>query len=152
MNIDFEAGIKNIGDTAKLKSVFERAQKGEVLTIAFLGGSITQGSLASEPSLCYAARVFAWWEETFPKARFTYINAGIGATDSQFGCARAAEDVLKYKPDVISVEYAVNDENNDHYRETYEGVVRKLLSARNHPAVYTFFNVLAIYLSFFAST
>lgn len=141
MNIDFEAGIKNIGDTAKLKSVFERAQKGEALTIAFLGGSITQGSLASEPSLCYAARVFAWWEKTFPKARFTYINAGIGATDSQFGCARAAEDVLKYKPDAISVEYAVNDENNDHYKETYEGVVRKLLSAENSPAVYTFFNV-----------
>ncbi len=139
--IDYENGIKNIGNTARLKEVFERAERGEALTIAFLGGSITQGSLASRPELCYAARVFKWWEETFPKAKFTYINAGIGATDSQFGCARAAEDVLSFKPDVISVEYAVNDENSPHYMETFEGVVRKLLGAENAPAVYTFYNV-----------
>ena len=130
MKINYENGIKNIGNTAKLKDVFRRAENGEALTIAFLGGSITQGSLASKPELCYAARVFKWWEETFPKAKFTYINAGIGATDSQFGCARAAEDVLVYEPDVISVEYAVNDENTPHYMETYEGVVRKILSAK----------------------
>lgn len=141
MKINYENGIRNIGNTARLKDAFRRAENGEALTIAFLGGSITQGSLASKPELCYAARVFKWWEESFPKAKFTYINAGIGATDSQFGCARAAEDVLDYEPDVISVEYAVNDENTPHYMETYEGVVRKLLSAKNCPAVYTFYNV-----------
>lgn len=141
MDIDYKAGIKNVGNTARLRKVFERAENGEKITIAFLGGSITQGSLASKPELCYAARVFAWWKETFPKAEFTYINAGIGATDSQFGCARAAEDVLSYNPDVISVEYAVNDSSNEHYLETFEGVVRKLLSAPNVPAVYTFYNV-----------
>lgn len=141
MSINFEAGIKNVGNTARLNKVFERAQNGEKLTIAFLGGSITQGSLASKPEYCYAQRVFSWWKETFPKAELNFINAGIGATDSQFGCARAAEDVLAYKPDVISVEYAVNDMSNTHYLETYEGVVRKLLSAENKPAVYTFFNV-----------
>ena len=141
MPINYEAGIKHIGNTAKLCKAFKRAEAGEKMTIAFLGGSITQGSLASTPDLCYAARVFKWWKETFPKADLTFINAGIGATDSQFGCARAAEDVLSYNPDVISVEYAVNDESNEHYLETYEGVVRKLLSAENHPAVYTFFNV-----------
>lgn len=141
MKINYDNGIKNIGNTARLKEVFARAGRGEALTIAFLGGSITQGSLASRPELCYAARVFKWWEETFPKAKFTYINAGIGATDSQFGCARAAEDVLSFKPDVISVEYAVNDENSPHYMETFEGVVRKLLGAENAPAVYTFYNV-----------
>lgn len=141
MGINYEAGIKNIGSPTRLLKAFERAQNGEKLTIAFLGGSITQGSLASRPELCYAARVFEWWKKTFPKAEFTFVNAGIGATDSQFGCARAAEDVLSYKPDVISVEYAVNDEDNDHYLETFEGVVRKLLSADNKPAVYTFYNV-----------
>ena len=47
MNIDYESGIKNIGNTDRLKKVFERAKEGESLTIAFLGGSITQGSLAS---------------------------------------------------------------------------------------------------------
>ena len=141
MQINYEAGIKNVGNTARLIRAFERAERGEALTIAFLGGSITQGSLASSPELCYAARVFAWWEKTFPKAKLTFINAGIGATDSQFGCARAAEDVLSYEPDVISVEFAVNDMSTPHYLETFEGVVRKLLSAANSPAVYTFYNV-----------
>ena len=141
MQINYDAGIINIGNTSRLKKVFERAKNGEKLTIAFLGGSITQGSITTSPELCYAARTFKWWQDTFPNAEFTYINAGIGATDSQFGCARAAEDVLSYNPDLISVEYAVNDEANEHYLETFEGVVRKLLSAENAPAVYTFYNV-----------
>ena len=55
MNIDYESGIKNIGNTRRLKDAFARAERGESLTIAFLGGSITQGSLASRPELCYAA-------------------------------------------------------------------------------------------------
>lgn len=36
-------------NTTKLKSVLCRAAAGEELTIGFLGGSITQGSLTTQP-------------------------------------------------------------------------------------------------------
>lgn len=122
-------------DKERLAHVFGRAEKGEPLAIGFLGGSITQGSLASRPENCYAASVFRWWNNQFPAAEFTYINAGIGGTTSHFGVARAEEDLLYARPDVIFVEYSVNDDDNEHFKECYEGLVRKLLKCEWEPAV-----------------
>ena len=139
--IDYDRAVVNHGNTEKIQSVLRRAEAGADLTIAFLGGSITQGSLASTPQLCYAYRVYEWWQQTFPKAHFKYLNAGIGATDSQFGCARVQEDVLEHFPDFVLLEYAVNDAANAHYRETFEGVVRRILQADSSPALMIMYNV-----------
>lgn len=43
--IKYENGIANRGCLYRLKKVMDRAKAGEALNIAFLGGSITQGSL-----------------------------------------------------------------------------------------------------------
>ena len=47
-------------DLTRLENCMHRAMNGEELIIAFLGGSITQGSLASSEENTYAYRVFAW--------------------------------------------------------------------------------------------
>ncbi len=140
-NLDYSRAISNMGNSVRIKEVMKRALAGEDITVAFLGGSITQGSLSSTPELCYAYRVYKWWCETFPKSKITYVNAGIGATDSQFGCARAESDVLAYKPDFMIIEYSVNDASNDHYMETYEGLVRKCYYCDLKPAVMLVHNV-----------
>lgn len=126
---------------ARLKDCMLRAEKGEELTIGFLGGSITQGSLAAKPENCYACRVFFWWKKKFPKARFHYVNGGIGGTSSHFGAARAVTDVLMYQPDFVIVDFSVNDEADEFFQETYEGVVRKLLAWDSKPAVLLLNNV-----------
>lgn len=141
IRINYEAGIANRGNQARIKKVFERAQKGKQLTIGFLGGSITQGFHSSTPELCYAYRVFDWFGKTFPKAQLRYLNAGIGATDSQFGCARADSDLLAYQPDFVIVEFSVNDVPTEHYLETYEGLSRKIYGAAWKPAVLLVHNV-----------
>ncbi|MCM1283646.1 MAG: SGNH/GDSL hydrolase family protein [Muribaculaceae bacterium] len=130
-----ERGMSNRGDWSRIQSVMRRAKEGEALVIGFIGGSITQGSLASEPGLCYAARVFQWWAQTFPKSSFTYVNAGIGGTTSQFGAARVKEDLLRHRPDFVIVEFSVNDESTEHFKETYEGLVRQIYGAENKPAL-----------------
>ncbi|MCD8014998.1 MAG: SGNH/GDSL hydrolase family protein [Lachnospiraceae bacterium] len=140
-DINREAGIVNRGNEEHLKAVMRRAAAGEHLTVGFIGGSITHGSLSSTPQTCYAYRVYSWWKETFPKADFTYVNAGIGATDSQFGAARAESDLLRYQPDVVFIEFSVNDESTEHYLETYEGLVRRVLSDACAPAVVLIHNV-----------
>lgn len=126
---------------ARLKECMRRAGLGEELTIGFLGGSITQGSLASKQEYTYAYRVFAWWKEAFPKAVFHYVNGGIGGTTSHYGVARAVTDVLMYQPDLVVVDFSVNDEANSFFQETYEGVVRKILSWSSRPAVLLLNNV-----------
>lgn len=141
MNLNYEAAVANRGNQARIKKVFKRAMQGEKLTVGFLGGSITQGSLATKPEFCYAYRVYEWWCRTFPNAEFVYLNAGIGATDSQFGCARADSDLLAYRPDFCIVEFSVNDSSTPHYMETYEGLIRKIYGADWKPAVLLVHNV-----------
>lgn len=126
---------------ARLKDCMIRAKRGEELTIGFFGGSITQGSLATVMENTYAYRVFSWWEKAFPKADFHYVNGGIGGTDSHYGVARVESDLLMYQPDFVVVDFSVNDTANEFFRETYEGVIRRLLQWKSKPAVILLNNV-----------
>ena len=119
----------------------KRAENGEELTIGFLGGSITQGSLATIHENTYAYRVFTWWEKTFPNARFNYVNGGIGGTTSHYGVSRAVTDVLMYQPDFVIMDFSVNDDANEFFQETYEGATRKILSWPSAPALILLNNV-----------
>ena len=141
--------MKNTGTPDNIINVMKRAAEGEQITIGFIGGSITQGAVVSDEALCYAARVFKWWKDSFPETKVRYVNAGIGATTSQFGVARVSDDLLKYDPDFVIVEYSVNDNDelldgssegsgehmhynrSDLFRETYEGLIRRILSHKN---------------------
>lgn len=120
--VDYEKGIVNPGNISRLRKVMGRAAAGERIAVGFIGGSITQGSLSSTPETCYAFLVYRWWTEKFPNV--AYINAGIGGTTSQFGVARVGEDLLRYSPDVVFIEFSVNDSATEHFKETYEGLVR----------------------------
>lgn len=139
--INYENGVSNVGNTEAIQKVMSRAAAGESIKLGFIGGSITQGSLSSTPETCYAYLVYKWWCANFPKAEFTYINAGIGGTTSQFGVARAEDDLLQYAPDFVIVEFSVNDDSTEHFKETYEGLVRKVLASPSHPAVMLVHNV-----------
>lgn len=131
----------------RLKYCMRRAQKGETLTIGFFGGSITQGCAASEQEKCYAYRVFQWWKQAFPQAEFSYVNGGIGGTDSHFGVSRVWQDLLMYEPDAVVLDFSVNDMTNDadrtekFFQETYEGLVRRILTSRTRPALLILNNV-----------
>lgn len=125
--INFEKGFINRGDFDKIAGTMKKALRGEKITVAFLGGSITQGSLSTTPEKCYAYLVYKWWTEKFPNTEVTYINAGIGGTPSDFGAARVDKDVLWHNPDFVIVEFSVNDDPTDYYMESYEGLVRHIL-------------------------
>lgn len=125
----------------RLKNLMKRAAKGESLVIGFLGGSITQGSLSSTPKTCYAYLVYEWWKKSFPNAAFSFVNGGIGGTTSHYGGARAWKDVLCYRPDIVTVDFSVNDDANEFFEETYEGMLRRLLAAPSDLAVVVLNNV-----------
>lgn len=126
---------------ARLKKCMTRAKQGEELTIAFLGGSVTQGCLASKQENTYAYQVYLWWRKSFPKTDFQFVNGGIGGTTSYYGVSRVVKDVLIYQPDFVIVDFSVNDEPGRFFQETYEGVLRRLLQWRSKPAVLILNNV-----------
>lgn len=131
--------VVNPGNTARLADAMKRAQAGEKITIGTIGGSITQGTAASTTDERYANRALQWWARAFPKAQLDFVNAGIGATDSYIGVHRVDADLLSKKPDVVIVEFSVNDTDAALNLQTYDSLVRKILQAENHPAVILLF-------------
>ncbi len=128
-----------MGDTARLQHALAKARRGEKVTVAVIGGSITQGAKATKPDNRYGNVIAAWWKQTFPKATIAFVNAGIGATGSDYGALRAQRDLLSHQPDFIVAEYAVNDGNTQAAAETLEGLVRQSLGQPNQPAVMLLF-------------
>lgn len=112
-------------------SFCERAEKGERLTVAFLGGSLTWGANASDPNrTSWRALVGRKLEERYPRAHFRFVDAGIGASSSLLDVFRVDRDVIQYNPDLVFVEFLVNDGehgSNDLASCSYEGIVRRLL-------------------------
>ncbi len=133
------------GDQGRLREFFKKAEAGDSLVLGVLGGSITQGAACSKPELRYHGVMLSWLKAKFPKAKFSLVNAGVGATPSDYGALRAERDLLSKKPSLVVLEYAVNDcpvgapESPKSYAETYEGAVRQILKAQGRPALLLLF-------------
>lgn len=133
------------GDTARLERVFAKGLRGEPLTIAVIGGSITSGARASRGELQWGYVLADWFRHVFPKSRVTYLNAGIGATGSDYACYRVEKDVCEKGADVVGVEFAVNDDDSDISTEYNEGLVRHLLQSKKQPFVFQLSMILRSY-------
>jgi lysophospholipase L1-like esterase len=131
--------LVSTGDLSRVWQVMAKAQRGEKITVAVIGGSITQGAKATKPELRYGNLVADWWRKAFPNAQIEFVNAGIGATGSNFGALRASRDLLSHNPDFVVVEYGVNDGNTQAFAETLEGLVRQILKQPNQPAIVQLF-------------
>ncbi len=127
------------GDLTRLAKVMRKAQSGEEITIGVIGGSITEKYSASSYEYCYASHVQSWWEERFPDTKVNFINAGIGGTTSYLGVHRVEEDLLYAGPDLVIVEFSVNDGNDLFFKKSYDNLVRKILLEEQEPAVLLLF-------------
>ena len=125
------------GDPWRLRRAFAKARRGEPITLGMIGGSITCGAIASSPDRSYVASVLAWWRARFPQSKTRLVNAGLSGTGSLLGAFRVQRDLLQAEPDVVIVEFAVNDAWVD--GAAYEGLLRQILARPNAPAVVLLF-------------
>lgn len=124
---------------AGLAAAMRKCEAGENVTVAVLGGSITQGTISAGGPQVVKKQMYAdifhdWWTSTFPDADIEFINAGIGATDSYLGVHRVQKDVLDHEPDVVLVEFSVNDSDTFARKQSYDNLVRKIALAPSAPA------------------
>ena len=102
-------------------SVSELCSLQKTVTVAFIGGSITHSG-------AYRSYVMDYLETTYPDNVFVEIRAGIGGTTSAFGVGRIDKHVIEYDPDIVFIEFSVNDGSDDDlYKESMEGMIRKVL-------------------------
>lgn len=134
--------LLSLGNTMRLKRAIEKAKRGEDVVIAYIGGSITQGAGAkpiTEKSYAYLS--YRGFCDLFTKdggKNVKFVKAGVGGTPSELGMIRYEKDVTDYgniKPDIVIVEFAVNDEGDETEGVSYESLVRKIAKAENEPAV-----------------
>jgi hypothetical protein len=136
-----QRGIVSAGDPARMQAVLAKARRGEPICVAAIGGSITAGGVATKDSKRrYVQQLAKWFEKMFPGLKVRFVNAGIGATNSGYGALRVQRDVIAQQPDLVVVEYAVNDTMGlAKLDESYEGVLRQLLGSSTNRAVIELF-------------
>ena len=104
---------------AKAQGVFGSGALPEI-KVGYLGGSIT-----AQPG--WRVKSLAHFKQAYPNAKFTEINAAIGGTGSDLGVFRVQQDVLSKQPDLLFVEFAVNDggASPEQIIRCMEGIVRQ---------------------------
>ena len=105
-----------------LNNALFKIQKEKNVTVAFLGGSITNMNGWRNKTMQYL-------QELFPQTKFSFINAGIPSLGSMPHAFRLQRDVLdKGKVDLMFIEAAVNDKANKtpelQQRRALEGIIR----------------------------
>ncbi|MCR4795793.1 MAG: carbohydrate binding domain-containing protein [Ruminococcus sp.] len=127
--IDFyKSSIKHMGNTYRLTQKLTAAESGSPLTVAYLGGSITEGKNYTTPFSNYL-------KTTFAKGSFKEINAGLSGTSSVVGLVRSEKQIVEQKPDIIFLEFSVNDHEDIMYKKCFESCIKKFLDMPNEPAV-----------------
>lgn len=107
-----------------LPNALRKLAAGGEVRIAYIGGSIT----AAEGWRPMTTR---WLAGRYPQARIVEINAAIGGTGSDLGVFRFRQDVLRHRPDLVFIEFAVNDGGApvDQIHKCMEGMVRQAWAA-----------------------
>lgn len=136
-----DRSLLSVGDMTRMSDVFQKAQNGENITVAYIGGSITEGYNAGTTEF-YAKTCTDLLQGYFPDITVTGVNAGISGTPSLLGNLRLERDVLSADPDIVFVEFAVNDGQEADYKNAYESLVRTLLTQEKDIAVVLLFTVL----------
>lgn len=104
-----------------LPNFFHKVLNNETAKIVFLGGSITHHA-------GYRVQATDWLETQYPAVHIETVNSAIGGTGSDLGVFRTDRDVLVHNPDLVFVEFAVNDAKTDSLVicNSMEGIVRKI--------------------------
>ncbi len=117
-----------------LDNSYARLSSGEEFRIAYFGGSVTVGTGSTDASkYSWRARTTEWFKKNFPNCEITEIYAPIGASGSHLGRFRVERDVISQKPDLVFVEFSINDKYNGESaqsaEENYESIVRSIRRA-----------------------
>ena len=98
----------------------EKLKAGKSVTVAYLGGSITEMS-------GWRNMTTDWLRKTYPAAEVEEVHAAIGGTGSGLGVFRLGHDALSKNPDLLFVEFATNDssESAESIWRNFDGIVQQ---------------------------
>ncbi len=102
MMIAMQLPMTSLAEESDIADYF--INKDEINCVA-IGGSITE---RGGTTLSYGSLFSDWLEEQTGKT-VNFYNAGVGGTGSDFGITRVYDSVVTHNPDIVFVEFSVND-------------------------------------------
>jgi len=125
-----EQAAEGASPMTNLVSFFDKCRAGGPVTVAYIGGSITAQN-------GWRPFTTAWLKKKFKDCEIREVNAAIGGTGSYLGVFRLEKHVLQFDPDLVFVEFAVNDNGaqDEAVMSTMEGIVRQCWMREKKPAI-----------------
>lgn len=106
-----------------LTNTYNKLTKDKELTVVYFGGSLTSGyGCTDRDKYSWRARSGQWLKDNFPQANIKTIDTAIGESGTYLGTYRVQKDVIGSKPDLLFIEYAIND--------TYSGATAAIAGLR----------------------
>ncbi len=93
-----------------LTNTYNKLTKDKELTVVYFGGSLTNGYGCTDINkYSWRARSGQWFKDNFPNADIKTVDTAIGESGTYLGTYRVQKDVIGSKPDLLFIEYAIND-------------------------------------------
>ena len=113
--------------------------KGKELKVAFLGGSLSKGERVKR-ELCFVSLFEQKIEEKLSNGRkVSVLRYGQSGTMSSNGLYKVKE-LIEEKPDLVFLDYAMNDTGDRYLWESTEGICSQLIQAGAHVVILLFCN------------
>ena len=135
-----DKSIVNTGNNARMKKVLAKIRAGEKVYVTALGGSVTEGAGPAKFTDGYAYQFFNALKAKYAPGdgkNVYFNNAGLSGTGSLLATVRYQHDVVEVgnTPDLIIIEFAVNDNGDTVCQRTFEALIREALTANPDCAV-----------------
>lgn len=119
-------GLFSTGSSSQIANFYiSTGAMTDAQTVA-IGGSITYGSAASATANIYHQLVASWLRSRYVTKNIIMTNAGVSATGSTYGLIRLQNDVIGLNPELVIIEFAVNDHDTSYEKAAAEALIRRL--------------------------
>lgn len=125
----------------RIKNAVAKALKGDAVTIAYLGGSVTAGYIPDVgiTKESYAKMSFDFFCNKSKNHDCRYINLGMQGQDALAGLALTERYLRIEHPDIVFIEYALTNQMDNESILAFEGLIRKIYSFENSPVIVLLF-------------
>ena len=105
------------------------------VTVGFCGSGAMAGEGVEYMKDAYPFAIRRWFADAYGSDNFNFLFTAVAGSDSHYGAHDVGRNLINEGADVVFIDYAVADLKNPEARETFEVVVRRLMTAEKPIAV-----------------
>lgn len=103
--------------------------------IGFYGSGAMAGEGVEYMKDAYPFVIRRWFADTYGSDNFKFLFKAVSGTDSRYGAHDVGRNLINEGADIVFIDYSVADMKNPEAKESFEVVVRRLLTAEKPIAV-----------------